>query len=152
MKILGIRTSSTCVRYAILEITSDNINFVNRTTENKLKFPAEIQENIGGKLAWLYTEIEDILRQNKILKIIIKPNEYGQREKAPLREGTHFDSVVILLAAQKSIPCQIKLNKSIGINSKNVKSFAESSVEATPKYWDEQMATAVSAALSERKG
>ena len=65
MQILGIRTSSTCVRYAIIEWDSQSASLVNAATENKLDFPADRQE-ISQKLQWLFSELERIYRMHQI--------------------------------------------------------------------------------------
>jgi len=61
MQILGIRTASTCVRYAIVEWDGQAASLVNAAAENKLDFPADRQE-ISQKLQWLYSELGRIYR------------------------------------------------------------------------------------------
>ena len=41
MMILGIRTSPTTVRYAVLDYNGATVSLVNAASENKLDFPAD---------------------------------------------------------------------------------------------------------------
>ena len=88
MLILGVRTSPTEVRYAILDCNRQTAAFVNAAEENRLKFP----KNMTGpdeKLPWLHTEFERIFRQNlNIEKIVIKTSEYNRSETANARLAT----------------------------------------------------------------
>ena len=91
MSVIGIRASAQEIRYAILEqdITG-NVVFVNKNTENRIKYPATI-DKVEDKLYWVKSEIDRIIRINpKIDKIYIKMNEYGM-EKAANRETTYVD-------------------------------------------------------------
>jgi len=69
MQILGMRTASTCVRYAIVEWDGQTATLVNAGAENKLDFPADSQE-IAQKLLWLHDELERILRMYSESKAI----------------------------------------------------------------------------------
>lgn len=147
MQILGVRTSTTMVRYAILEWDGLTAKLLNAAKENRLEFPADKTES-AQKLHWLYQELERVLRQNpSVEKIAVKANEYGRGgEKASSREAAYFDAVVLMIAGQKALPVKTFLYKSMKTKRDDVKAFAASIVEVTTTYWNEQMADAVAAA------
>jgi len=148
MKILGIRVSSDCVRYAILEKIGDKIVFVNKTTENRLVFPANF-DSINQKLLWIKNELERIIRQNTdIARIVIKTNEFLQENKS-IRATNYVDAVCILVAAEKGISVYTKLYSQIGATNGNVKERAEHKIGRTEKYWDSKMADATLCAYQE---
>ncbi len=151
MKILGIRTASTCVRYAIVEWDGQTATLVNASLENKLDFPADRQE-ISQKLQWLYSELERIyLKYPDIFKVTIKMNQFGT-EKMANRYSTHMDGVVMLSAMQngKSVFTFLYANIQQSMSSKKVQAFAEANVGRSDKYWNAQMADAVAAAWTGR--
>jgi len=92
MMILGIRTSPTTVRYAVLDCNGASVSLVNADSENKLDFPADCR-SIEQKLHWLHQELDWVLRQYPgIERIVIKANEYGRGgEKASSREALQDD-------------------------------------------------------------
>lgn len=151
MMILGIRTSPTTVRYAVLDCNGAAVSLVNADSENKLDFPADCR-SIEQKLHWLHQELDRVLRQYPgIERIVIKANEYGRGgEKASSREAAYFDAVVLMTAGTRQLPVDVKLYRTIGTRRNEVKTFAETNVGATNRYWNEQMADAVSAACSGR--
>ena len=150
--ILGLRASSQEVRYAILEKDSTgNIIFRNRTSENRLKYPANI-ESVEEKLRWIKAEIDRILRQNtEIDKIAIKTNEYAGTETAAKRETTYVDAIFLLCAAEHCLPVVRKLNSQIGSSASRAKEYAESRVGKTNQYWNNAMADAILVAYWEIK-
>lgn len=151
MMILGIRTSPTTVRYAVVDCNGATVSLVNSDSENKLDFPAVCQ-SIEQKLHWLHQELDRILRQYPTIeKIVIKANEYGRGgETTSSREAAYFDAVVLMTAGTRQIPIDVKLYRTIGTRRDEVKTFAETKVGVTNHYWNEQMADAVSAAWSGR--
>lgn len=151
MQILGIRTSTATVRYAVLDCNGAAVSLVNANSEHKLDFPADCQ-GIEQKLHWLYQELDRVLRQySGIERIVIKANEYGRGgEKASSREAAYFDAVVLMTAGTRQLPVDVKLYRTIGTRRNEVKTFAETNVGTTNRYWNEQMAAAVSAAWSGR--
>ena len=151
MQILGIRTASSCVRYAIVEWDSQTAALVNAATENKLDFPADRQE-IAQKLQWLHTELERIYRMYPdVSKVAIKMNQFGT-EKMVNRFSTNMDGVVMLSAMQsgKSVNTFLYANIQQGMSSQKVQAFAEAKVGRSDKYWNAQMADAVAAAWTGR--
>ena len=151
MQILGIRTSTSTIRYAIVEWDGQTASLVNAATENKLDFPADRQE-IPQKLQWLYSELERIYRiYPDISKVAIKMNQFGT-EKLANRFSTHMDGVVMLSAMQngKSVNTFLYANIQQGMSSKKVQAFAEANVGRSDKYWNAQMADAVAAAWNGR--
>lgn len=152
MQILGIRTASTCVRYAIVEWNGQTASLVNSATEHKLDFPANRQE-IPQKVQWLYSELERIYRMYPdISKVAIKMNQFGT-EKMANRYSTHMDGVVMLSALQngKTADTFLYANMQQGMSSKKVQAFAETNVGRSDKYWNPQMADAVAAAWTGRE-
>ncbi len=153
MLILGVRTSPTEIRYAILEIDGDVVKFINAGGENRLKIPNGLIDsdnpmaNVSEKLNWLHNEIERVLRQNpEVEKIIIKASEFGLREKANSRLSSFMEGVILNVAGQKSIPVELKVYKSLGTKRCEVKTFASSKAGQSVTGWNEQMADAVAAA------
>lgn len=148
--VLGLRASSQEVRYAILEKDSTGkITFVNRTSENRLKYPTNI-DGVEGKLNWIKSEIDRILRQNTAIdKIVIKMNEYAGTENAAKRETTYVDAIFLLCAAEHGLPVVRRLNSQIGSSSSQAKEYAENRVGKTDQYWNNTMADAILAAFWE---
>lgn len=145
--VLGLRASSQEVRYAILDKDSDGkIIFVNRTSEHRLKYPANI-DKVDGKLNWIKAEIDRILRQNTAIDIIvIKMSEYTGTENATKRETTYADAIFLLCAAEHGIPVVRKLNSQIESSSSRAKEYAEARVGKTDQYWNNTIADAILAA------
>ncbi len=150
-KILGIRTSPTEIRYALLEKGDDgSISFVNRSGESKLQYPAS-QTTTADKLKWLKGEIDRIFRQSPdIEQVVIKTNEFSGSENKSKRESTYADAICILVASERNVPVSCKLYSQIGSTSSEAKRHAEGRVGRTDKYWDAKIADAVLAAYSAR--
>lgn len=150
-KILGIRTSPTEVRYALLERHDDgSIEFLNRDTESKLQYPAS-HATTDAKLRWLKGELDRIFRQSTgISQMVIKTNEFAGSENKSKRESTYAEAVCILAAAEQDVPVSCKLYSQIGSTSAEAKHHAEERVGRTDKYWDNKIADAVLAAFSVR--
>lgn len=152
MKILGLRASSSEIRYAILEKINNKILFINQSTENRMVFPAII-DGIESKLKWAHDETNRIIRQNQnIDKIIIKTNEYTGSETSAKRETIYIDAIFLLVAAENNIQVARKLYSQIGATSKDVKEKAETRVGRTDKYWNNTMADAIACAFREIRG
>lgn len=151
MMILGVRTSPTTVRYAVLNCNGAAVSLVNADSENKLDFPADCR-SVEQKLYWLHQELDRVLRQySGIERIVIKANEYGRGgEKATSREAAYFDAVVLMIAGTRQLPVAVKLYRTIGTRRNDVKTFAATNVGTTNRYWNEQMADAIAAAWSGR--
>jgi len=149
MKVLGLRASSSEIRYAILEKTSNEIQFVNQASENKMVYPAYVN-NIELRLKWTQDEMNRVIRQNpNIDKIIIKTNEYAGSETSTKRETIYIDAIFLLVAAENNIQVVRKLYSQIGAISKDVKEKAEARVGRTDKYWNSAMADAIACAYWE---
>ena len=149
MQILGIRTASRCIRYAVVDWNGQVASLTNATNENRLVFPASDKE-ISQKIYWLHSELGRIYRiYPKISKVAIKMNEFFQ-EKMTTRYSTHMDGVAILSAMQrgKIVRNLLYANIKQGMSSNKVKDFAETNVGKSDTYWDNQMADAVAAALT----
>lgn len=152
MVVMGIRASAQEVRYAILDKNADkSIEFMNRTTENRLKYPANI-DGVEEKLHWVKSEIDRILRQNDAInKIVIKTNEYAGTESSAKRETTYVDAVIMLSAYEHGLPVVRKLNSQIGSTAAKAKEYAERRVGKTDRYWNNTIADAILAAYWEIK-
>ena len=142
--ILGLRASSQEVRYAILDKDpTGKIIFTNQESENRLKYPANI-ESVEGKLNWIKAEVDRILRQNTAIdKIAIKMTEYAGTENAAKRETTYVDAILLLCAAEHCLPVVRKLNSQIGSSASKAKEYAENRVGKTNQYWNNTMADAI---------
>lgn len=153
MKVLGMRASTSEIRYAILAKSDDGtIVFVNKDMEHKLVYPAGI-DNIEQKLKWLKDEMLRVVRQNPdICKIVIKMNEYTGTENGAKRETTYADAIFLLVAAENNIPIERKLYNQIGASSRDVKEKADHYVGKTGKYWNKQIADAIQCAFWEIQG
>ncbi len=150
MSIIGVRASSQEIRYAILNKDDDGtIVFVNQASENRLKYPANI-DGIADKLQWVKNEIDRILRQNhEVDKIVLKMNEYAGVENASKRETTYVDAVLLLCAVEHGIPIERKLNTQISSTASKAKELAEYRVGRTNNYWNNTIADAILSAFWE---
>jgi len=151
MKILGIRTSPSTVRYAIIDWDGHTARLTNASTEHKLDFPAD-KTTTAAKLHWLHEEITRILRQNSgVNRIAIKCNEFGRGgESSSSREAAHLDAAGLIVAGEKSLPVEMFVYRSIGTKRNEVKAFAEANVGKVTPYWNEQIADAIAAAWASR--
>ena len=144
MIVLGLRASAQGIRFAILAKNEDGtINFINKDSENRLKYPATI-DTIDEKLLWVKSEVDRILRKNPdIEKILIKTNEFNGTENSAKRETTYMDAIFLLCAKEHNIPVERKLNSQIASSSARSREFAEQRVGKTDKYWSNEMAEAI---------
>jgi hypothetical protein len=146
---LGIRTSPSEVRYALIKKGADgNIELINRDSENKLRYPVAFK-SMPERMKWLKSEIDRVFRQTpNIANAVIKTNEYMGSENASKRESAYAEAICILSAAECNVPISCKLYTQLGTKSKDVVRQAEERVGRTSKYWNAKMADAVMAALS----
>ena len=144
MSVLGLRASAQEIRFAVLcKSEDDKIIFVNKDTENRLKYPASIG-SIEEKLYWVKSEIDRILRINTgIAKILIKVNEFNGTENLTKRETTCMDAIFLRCAKEHNIPVEKKLNSQICSSSTKAKEYAEQRVGRTEKYWNNTIADAI---------
>ncbi len=151
MQILGIRTSPSSVRYAIIDWDGTAARLLNASGENKLDFPAG-KTTIASKLHWLREELNRVLRQNpEVTRMAIKCNEYGRGgEKATSREAAHLDAAALIVAGERLLPVEMLLYRSIGTKRDEVKGFAETNVGRVDPYWNEQIADAIAVAWATR--
>lgn len=152
MKILGIRTAPTQLRYALIEVSADGINLLNSSTENMIKIPAGLSE-LNDQLSWQKGEIDRIIRQNKdVTKILLKIGEYGRSDTKSTRLGAYLDAMVILAAKEANIPIETKIYNQIATKRSEVKAHAEARAGKTDAHWNEQIADAIVVAWSARGG
>ncbi|CAB5494344.1 hypothetical protein [Bathymodiolus thermophilus thioautotrophic gill symbiont] len=151
MKLLGIRTAPTQLRYALIKVDDDNnCSLVNSNSESLIKVPAGM-DDFSEKLSWQKDEIDRIIRQNQdVEKILLKIGEYGRSDTKSSRLAAYFDAVVILAAKEANIPIQTKVYNQLSTKRKQVKEHAEARIGRTEKYWNEQIADAIVAAWSGR--
>lgn len=143
MSIIGLRASSQEIRYAILENDSNgNVVFVNKDTENRIKYPATI-DRVEEKLQWIKSEIDRVFRiYPQIERAYIKTNEYGT-ESSVKRETTYIDAIFLLSAKEHNIYVDKKLNSQIASTAAKAKELAENRVGKTDKYWNNTVADAI---------
>lgn len=147
MRVLGIRTSTKEIRFAILDFADDGtVLFVNEDGENRLKFPAS-KKSLPQMLWWLHQELERVVRQNlPVDKIMVKSNEYVGGNTKASREAAYIEGVVYVFAGQNDIHVDSKIYRSMKTCRQSVKAFAEEIIGKTQKNWNEQMADAVAVA------
>jgi len=148
MKILGFRSDPKAPRYAIVSDGAGGISLLNATGDNKLPIPAAISEEAEDqRINWLFNEIAQIFEAHPdIAKVVIKTNEYTRVDNKPKRKSAYLDAAVMLCAAKKGVPVEVKIYASMGTTSADTKRHAETRVGRTNKYWDTKMADAVNAA------
>ena len=150
MKVLGVRTSTNAVRYAILSNETGCIVWENQI-DNRLVYPRDMDQ-IAKKIVWLSEQFRRILDQtSNIDKIVIKVPEYGRNDTAANRASDYLDAVIILEATARNlvIPTNLKNYKAVNTKSSEVKNYAEVHIGKTNQYWDNLMADALVAAYSE---
>ena len=139
---LGIRITSSLIRYAIIKKENGNINFINADSENLIKFPASC-EKIEDKIKWTYEEIGRIFMINpNITSIAIKEDEILSRKTTASREKAYIIGTIMLFARQKGIPVKQLISKQIGTKSENVLANAEKYGLDPLKYkskWDAEL-------------
>jgi hypothetical protein len=153
MQILGIRTASKCVRYAVVNWDGQDGTLVNDSDESRLNFPATMEE-IADKLLWLKAELERIFRKYPdINHVAIKMNQFGT-EKMANRYSTHMDGAVMLASKMEGKPVSTLIYANIekGMSSKKIQDFSENKVGRSSKYWNAQMADAIAASWTRRNG
>ncbi len=150
MKILGIRTAPTQLRYALIEVDDGDCTLLNTNSESLIKVPAGMND-FSEMLSWQKAEIDRIIRQNQdVGKIVLKIGEYGRSDTKSSRLAAYFDAVVILAAKGADILVETKIYNQLGTKRAQVKVHAEDRVGRTDKYWNEQIADAIIAAWSGR--
>ncbi|MEO0804165.1 MAG: hypothetical protein AAFY57_18115 [Cyanobacteria bacterium J06642_2] len=150
MKVLGVRTAPTQLRYALLFFFNSDVTFLNKDSEHLIKVPANLKED-NDKLVWQKREIDRVLRQNSdTSKVILKVGEYGKSDSKSNRLAAYFDAAVILSVKEVGIEVETKIYVQLQTKRSQVKNDAEAKVAKTSKYWNEQIADAILAALSAR--
>ena len=145
-RVLGFRADPSGARYAIIEHDGKIFQFVNRATENRLVFPANLDE-VPEKVLWLYREIKRIFHADPdIERVVIKTNEFVRRETAAMRVSSYIEAAVMLYCEENKIIVTTKSYASLGTSSAAVKAEAEQRVGKTAKYWDGKIADAILAA------
>ena len=64
MKLLGIRTSPTQLRYALIEVNNGDCTLINADDESQIKVPAGMND-FSEMLSWQKDEIDRIIRQSQ---------------------------------------------------------------------------------------
>ena len=150
MKVMGIKVSSQCVRYAILEKTnSGEVVFCNQN-DNRLVFPRDLTED-SKKLVWFFNEFTRLLDINTtVSRVVIKFPESGRMETKATRL-THYLDAMVLLGIEKHNPpvvCQGVQYRTLHTRSADVCDFVCSKgISKTAHYWDPAMGDALAAAL-----
>lgn len=151
MKIIGFRSGTKNIRFAILEQSAQDIKCINLDTENEIKIPVNIL-NIADQIEWMNTEVERIFRQNPdIVKAMIKSPEFIGSDSTAKRTTNYFDAILLLNAKKFNKQVDTKIYSQIGVKRASVKAKAESVCGVTSKKWDEQIADAICIAHTEFK-
>ena len=135
---LGIRTSTTEIRYAVID--ADKKEMLNKT-DHRVKIAKNL--NDSEIFQWLYKEIEEIIKQYSVNKAIICENAYGRDSKA-LRLSNRLDAIIVLALANHKILSVIKV-----LNKKEdfIMEYAETHIGKTEKYWNKSIASCIVLAL-----
>lgn len=146
MRILGVRSASNCVRYAVVEWDGANAKLVNATGENRLIYPKGMSAS-EDRISWLMSEFERIFHHHGHFdRCVVKVSEFGRSESKGTRATAYADAVIFLVCNRSGVPVFGKTYASLKTKSGDVLSYAENSVGKTSAYWDKQMADAVAAA------
>jgi len=150
MKIIGFRNSTTRLRYAVLEINDNGVEFKNANGEHCIKYPKDIEDN-PQKLNWLFDEISRILRKHSdAICCAIKTSEYGRAEKKATRFTSQADAVTILASVRDGKEITDFIYSQLPTSSAKVKDYSEGLAGKTDKYWDAQIADAIAVAYAGR--
>jgi len=151
MKVLGIKTSVTGVRYAILEKSASGAIVFCNQEDNRLLFPRDLDSD-SKRLVWFFNEFSRLISMHQdIDKVVIKVPESGQRETNALRFSHYLDAMILLGTERHNppIPCLGVQYKALHTRSSEVREFVCSKgIPKTPHYWDIAMGDAIAAALS----
>ena len=135
-----------------MEVNGRTIDFLNKNTESLIKVPAGVTE-VQDIVHWQKSEIDRILRQNPNIDLIaIKTSEYARSDTKSTRLASYLDAATLLAAKDANIPVCTRLYCQISAARANVKERAESTIGATDKYWNEQIADAIMVAWAVRDG
>lgn len=150
MKVMGIKVSSHCLRYAILEKTpSGKVEFCNQN-ENRLVFPRDSTAD-SKKLLWFFKEFTRLLDINPdVSHVVIKFPESGRIETKATRLTHYLDAMVLLSIETHNPPvaCQGVQYRTLHTRSADVCDFVCSKgITRTAHYWDSAMGDALAAAL-----
>ncbi len=151
MRVMGIKVSSKCVRYAILEKSPDvGVVFLNKE-DNRLTFPQDSQGE-AEKMVWLFNEFTRLLGMNPdIEKVIVKLPESGRMESKASRLSHYLDAMVFLGSAKQNPPiaCTGVQYRTLHTRSADVLDFVLSKgICRTLHHWDSKIGDAIAAALS----
>ena len=151
MRVMGIKVSSKCVRYAIKKKSPDvGIVFLNKE-DNRLTFPQDSQGE-AEKMVWLFNEFTRLLGMNPdIEKVIVKLPESGRMESKASRLSHYLDAMVFLGSAKQNPPiaCTGVQYRTLHTRSADVLDFVLSKgICRTLHHWDSKIGDAIAAALS----
>lgn len=151
MKVLGVKVTSVCVRYAILSKDSQgNILFCN-SEDNRLVFPRDADSETK-KMKWLWDRFDRLLSlETAIQRIVIKLPEAGRIESGASRLAHYLDAVIMLVAEKRNAPIPVigKMYRSLHTRSADVLDYVQNKgIPRTEHYWDVAMGDAIAAALA----
>ena len=151
MKVLGVKVSSQCVRYAMLNKDAQgNIVFCNRD-ENRLLFPRDADSEVK-KMKWLWDRFERLLSlETDIHKIVLKLPEAGRVETNASRLSHYLDAVILLVATKRNEPIPVigKTYRALHTRGADVLNHVQGAgIPRTEHYWDVLMGDAIAAALA----
>lgn len=150
MKVMGIKATSKCVRYAILEKEANgNVLFCNQN-DNRLVFPKDLTED-AQKACWFFDEFSRLLTINPdVNHVVVKLPESGKKESSASRL-THYLDAMVLLSVEKHNPpvtSQGVQYRTLHTRSDAVCDFVCSKgIPKTSHYWNTAMGDALAAAL-----
>jgi len=135
--VLGIRSTTTEIRYAVID---QNTSTMLNQNDHRVKIEQNL--NDAEKFQWIYKEIEEIINQYNIDRAVIKENAYVKETK-PVRLSNRIDAIILLALAHKNIPSEIKL---LSMREDKLLPLAESRVGKTNTYWNKDIAACIEVA------
>ncbi len=135
---LGIRTSTTEIRYAIIDM--DKKEMLNKT-DHRVKIAKNLDD--FEIFQWLYKELEEIIKQYSVNKAIICENGYGRDSKS-LRLSNRLDAIIALALANHAVPSTIKL---LNKKEEHIMKYAETHIGKTEKCWNKSIASCIALIL-----
>lgn len=143
MKVLGIRNSNSEIRIAILEINENKIQLLNKDSNHRLIFPANMS-SIPKKIKWLYDELDQIYRNHKDISFLaVKTREYVTESKFD-RIRSFLDSIVLYWAENKNITSNFYINGNLRIKKDEMEKIIDDLfVEDRTTYWNKAIKEAI---------
>lgn len=155
MIVLGVRSSTDHIRYAVVEVDSyGSVVWINRDTPHEHRWIVpKVASTKQAKLMEVRKEAARILAKYRPDTVILKVAEKVRGGPSP--ERVSVEAAIIIACGEKGVIAkeklysQLKPNRSISVNTGTVQSEALKFVTQSSSYWDAEIADALVAALRE---